>query len=89
MLFQQWAMAQATPRLVRLARANRLVQGEGRLLRERAGVSLREMASILRVNPGDLSRWERGMRPRPDAALRWLKACDELKSVLIDAGGGG
>lgn len=81
-------MGRKIERLARLTRAYRLADAaEGRMLRERAGVSLREMAAALDVNPGDLSRWERNVvRPRANAALRWLDACEAIQSELASTG---
>jgi transcriptional regulator with XRE-family HTH domain len=77
-------MESTSQRLARLTRAYRLAEGQhGRLIRERAGLSLREMAGALGVSPADLSRWERHLvRPRPRAALQWLKACDAIRFEL-------
>jgi DNA-binding transcriptional regulator YiaG len=43
------------------------VNGEFRLLRERLGLSLNEAADYLHLDPGALSRYERGVR-KPGAA---------------------
>lgn len=68
-----------------LARANRLARtGEARAIRERSGVSLRTLAEALGTNPGELSRWERGLaRPRPSSALRWLGEIENLRAELL------
>jgi transcriptional regulator with XRE-family HTH domain len=50
--------------------------GAGRLVRLTAGISLREMAREIGVDPSALLRWERGEhRPTGAAAARWV---DEL-----------
>lgn len=69
----------------RLARANRLARtGEARAIRECSGVSLRTLAAALGTNPGELSRWERGLaRPRPRSALRWLSEVESLCAELL------
>ena len=66
--------------------AYRLTEREqGRLLRERSGVSLRQMAEAIGTNPGELSRWERGIaRPRTRSALRWIAAVETLRAELPD-----
>jgi transcriptional regulator with XRE-family HTH domain len=76
-----------TDRLARLARAYRLSEGEaGRLVREGSGISLRELATTIGTNMGELSRWERGLaRPRADFALRWLEAVEAIRSELAGA----
>ena len=57
--------------------------GQGRATRERAGISLRQMATLLEVDPGTLSRWERGeTRPRLFAAIKWAEACRELEQEI-------
>lgn len=57
--------------------------GRGKELRELAGLSLREFAGLLDVDPATLSRWERGVaRPRRYAAARWLRACREIEREL-------
>jgi DNA-binding transcriptional regulator YiaG len=69
-----------------LTRANHLCDGEGRAVRERAGVSLRMLAAVLGTNPGELSRWERShSRPRPSSALRWLSEVEKMRGALTDA----
>jgi len=57
---------------------------QGRRLREQAGLSLRQMARILEIQPGSLSRWERGINtPRLEDAIKWAQACNELEDTLI------
>lgn len=74
--------------LPNLARAYRLTNDEnGRAVREASGISLRTMAGALGTNPGELSRWERGItRPRPASALAWLDAVELLRAELHDTG---
>jgi transcriptional regulator with XRE-family HTH domain len=56
--------------------------GEGRRLRERAGLSLREEAEAIGVDPATLARWELGLcRPRTDAALRWEALLSQLQQA--------
>jgi transcriptional regulator with XRE-family HTH domain len=76
-----------TERLVRLARAYRLADNdEGRLVRERSGISLRALAAAIGCNQGEVSRWERGLaRPREEHALRWLLAIEALLGQLCSA----
>lgn len=53
--------------------------GTARARRVAAGVSLREAAKAMRVQPSTLSRWERGeCRPRPTQARRWAQLLDQL-----------
>ena len=57
--------------------------GRGRALRERAGISLRELAEIVEVDAATLCRWERGdVRPRRSGAARWVEACEEIERAL-------
>lgn len=80
--FYAWGVN--TEQLGRLSRAYSLAQGElGRQLRERGGVSLRQMGEAIQVGPGELSRWERGLhRPRTRAALRWLAAIEAIEAGI-------
>ncbi|MFZ2057682.1 MAG: helix-turn-helix domain-containing protein [Acidimicrobiales bacterium] len=60
--------------------------GRGRVIREQAGLSLRELAQIVQVDAATLSRWERGdVRPRQAGAARWLTACDAIERELESA----
>lgn len=63
--------------LVKVANArDHAVSGAGRLVRLTAGISLREMARAIAVDPSTLLKWERGEhRPTGAAAGRWV---DEL-----------
>lgn len=71
--------------LVRVRKA--ASNGAGRALRRRAGLSLRELADLIDVDPATLSRWERGaVRPRHDAALRWSNALDAITAALNPPG---
>jgi transcriptional regulator with XRE-family HTH domain len=57
--------------------------GEARRLRERSGLSLREVASEIGVDASSLSRWETGATaPRAKAALRWAAV---LLPITLDA----
>ena len=50
--------------------------GRGRAIRERARLSVREMADFIGVDAATLSRWERGRtKPHCAAAIRWAEAC--------------
>jgi transcriptional regulator with XRE-family HTH domain len=73
-----------TQRLAQLTRAYRLAENEqGRLVRERSGISLRELAATIGTNMGELSRWERGIaRPRAPVALRWPEAIEVISAEL-------
>ncbi len=69
--------------IVTTVRARRLTHGQGRRLRLAADLSVAELAEVLHVDPGTLSRWERGLvRPRGEAASRWLQACEEIRTAL-------
>jgi transcriptional regulator with XRE-family HTH domain len=57
--------------------------GRGRAIREEAGLSLRELARIVKVDAATLSRWERGdVRPHRSGATRWVHACQEIEQTL-------
>ncbi|MHB1777516.1 MAG: helix-turn-helix domain-containing protein [Acidimicrobiales bacterium] len=76
------------PRLVEALRLGGT--GRGRRVRERSGLSLRQLAVALGVNAGDLSRWERDLaRPRPASALRWLDAVETLDAATPPTAIGG
>jgi transcriptional regulator with XRE-family HTH domain len=66
--------------LAKLATArDHALSGTGRLLRQSAGISLREMARAISVDPTTLLRWERGEnRPRGAAAMRWQHELRQL-----------
>jgi DNA-binding transcriptional regulator YiaG len=56
-----------------------LQTGEARRIRERAGLSLGEVARGLGVSPSTLHRWEGGKRsPRGEAALRYWQLLRRL-----------
>lgn len=53
--------------------------GGARAIRERAGLSLAELAAEIGVDRSTLWRWEtRRRRPRGEAALRYLALLEEL-----------
>jgi hypothetical protein len=67
-----------------ISRARRLARsGEGRRIREEAGLTVREMSSAVGVVPATISRWERGLgRPvRGSAVRRWVRVLDRLHSA--------
>lgn len=60
--------------------------GGARAIREGAGLSASELARLLDVTPGAVSKWERGQRsPRPVVAEAWA----QLLRRLMQAEGGG
>jgi len=60
--------------------------GEGRAIRERAAVGLREAAQLLGVDPGTFSRWETGQSvPRRAAAQRWARFVGYLEALEKEA----
>lgn len=69
--------------LLRLTAARRAAtSGEGRRRREAAGLSLREVAGALGVDPTTLQKWERGDRaPRGEPAIRWMDLLDQLAAA--------
>ena len=58
--------------------------GEARRLREEAGLSIRELAAFLGVDPSSVSRWETGeaVPSRRGVAIRLAEALDEMATVL-------
>jgi len=66
--------------VVAIARGRRLARsGTGRMIRQNADVSLRQLAAELPVTPGTLSRWERGERlPRGPYAARYAEVLELL-----------
>jgi DNA-binding XRE family transcriptional regulator len=68
--------------------------GSGRQLRLRAGVTLREAAEDIGVDPGTLSRWERGLEmPKGTRArlygahLERLLAADGTATAILVSNG--
>jgi DNA-binding transcriptional regulator YiaG len=56
--------------------------GEAREIRQRARVSLTEMAGAVGVAPATVARWEvADRRPRGDAALRYLRVLQSLQGL--------
>lgn len=53
--------------------------GTARAIREKAGLSLRELARHIQVDSTSLSSYERGIaRPSPEVAIRWYRALQEM-----------
>jgi len=79
-------MVAPMPSEVRLVTRGRLLAatGQGRELRVRAGIGLRELARLLGVDPATVTRWERGIhRPlRGHAAERYARALEEIEQEL-------
>jgi transcriptional regulator with XRE-family HTH domain len=49
--------------------------GRARRMREKARLSIRELASAAGVSPSSLHRWETGQAsPSPEGALAWAEA---------------
>lgn len=67
-----------------LARAVSLsASGDGRRIREAAGVGLTPLAASIGASIATLSRWERGLsRPNGPTAVRWVQALDDLRSFI-------
>jgi transcriptional regulator with XRE-family HTH domain len=58
-------------------------EGLGREIRERARLSVRELAEIVGIDASTLSRWERGQtRPCGLAASRWTEVCHAIEAML-------
>jgi DNA-binding transcriptional regulator YiaG len=55
---------------------------EARRIRERSGTSIREMATILKVTPKTIVKWEHGRStPTREHAARWRQLLDALDRV--------
>jgi transcriptional regulator with XRE-family HTH domain len=69
---------------VEIARARELVRsGRARVIRERAGLSLSEMARSTGDNVSTIARWEAGERsPRGEVAKRYARLLRELSEVV-------
>jgi transcriptional regulator with XRE-family HTH domain len=69
--------------VVEVARVRALAaSGEARRIRERTGVSVRELARAIGTSAGSLSRWETGENtPRHAAALPWAHVLRELERL--------
>jgi transcriptional regulator with XRE-family HTH domain len=53
--------------------------GEARRMREEAGLSIRELASLAKLPQASLQRWEAGgSSPRAEACVAWAKAMEQL-----------
>jgi transcriptional regulator with XRE-family HTH domain len=61
--------------------------GRARMRRQNAGLSLRDLAAALGVDPATLWRWETGRSiPRATAALQWAEALQEVDGVRRSGG---
>lgn len=69
--------------LLRVALARAFLRtGSARSVRRASGLSLREMAAALGVQPSTVMRWESQQRvPKPEAALRYKALLDKLMSA--------
>jgi transcriptional regulator with XRE-family HTH domain len=52
-----------------------------RSIRVAAGVTLREMADELGVTPMTVLRWEQGIEPHRDRAIRYRELLDALREL--------
>ena len=69
--------------LVKVSRARQLLgSGEGRRMREKARLSLREMADMIGIDHSSLARWETGESlPGREPAQRWHDAMRSLGAL--------
>jgi transcriptional regulator with XRE-family HTH domain len=76
-----------TKRILRLAAARRhAATGTGRTIRQRANVSMREVAEAIGSSEPTLSRWETGQRqPHGEVAVRWAELLAELAALREEA----
>lgn len=51
-------------------------------IRLSAGVTLRELADELGVSPMTVHRWEGGVEPRRDTAIRYRELLDALREAV-------
>jgi predicted transcriptional regulator len=70
--------------MLMLARARRLSRsGEGRRLREAAGLSVHDVARAADTTAACVSRYERGDRvPHGDTAIRWARVCAAIAAEI-------
>ena len=73
-----------THRVLMLVAARRHAsEGTGRQIRERASLSMYDVAQTIGVGEPTVSRWERGLaRPTGDAAVRWTELLDKLATAV-------
>jgi len=69
---------------VRLAQARQLARsGEARIRRERARLTLHDVAAVIDRSHTTVLRWENGERtPTGDAALQWVDLMDRLDEAF-------
>lgn len=69
--------------ILRIAAARRHgTTGTGRVIREHARLTLREVADAIGIDQPMLSRWETGKRrPCGPAAMRWLELLEQLDDL--------
>ena len=69
-----------TKQLLEVTRVRELARaGTARQVRQRAGLSLSEVAAAVGVSTATVFRWERGQRrPTGAAALRYARMCQTL-----------
>ena len=72
-----------TPDVVSIAKARVLIDsGTARTVRTAAGLSLRQMASALNVDPSSVYRWETGERkPRGERAVAYAALLRDLMEI--------
>ena len=68
---------------LKLVQARRLAaSGEGKAVRERAGLSLREVAAPMGLSVSALFRWENGERiPHGERAVAWVEFLEQLAAA--------
>lgn len=69
-----------TQELLQLMAARRHAEdGTGRMIRQNAGLSMREVAEALNTTESRLARWETGqVRPRGAVGVKWVALLEEL-----------
>jgi transcriptional regulator with XRE-family HTH domain len=76
-------MQPAVAQLVhRVAQSTLPRPSERRRIREKAGLSLREIGAALGVDAVTVLRWERGAQPRRDRALAYRELLDALEAAV-------
>jgi DNA-binding transcriptional regulator YiaG len=68
---------------LKLVEARRLAaSGEGKAVREGAGLSLHEVAAAISLSVSGLFRWENGERiPRGERAVAWAEFLEQLAAA--------
>jgi DNA-binding transcriptional regulator YiaG len=60
--------------------------GDAKKIRQKAGLTMAQVAAVIGVGESTVSRWEGGSRkPRGEHALKWAALLNELEQSAVDA----